>query len=198
MDRNLGSLDKATVSGAPLKTYGMYFQWGRKDPFPGKAASTGAAFEGVTGPVTTEYSVQNPTVYSIVGESDSAGNWNTEQLDNLWDEGTDKTIYDPCPAGYKVPAYVSTVGLWAGDNEGWVYNWDANNYAYGENVFPMAGWCSGGPSLSYEGSRSIILSANAHSSNARALLKIIRQDKGGFYYANYFKVEAASVRCVVE
>lgn len=197
MDRNLGALDAATAASATLETYGLYYQWGRINPFPGKAATTGS-FENASGPVSTDVALATPTTYYKVSESDSAGNWNSEDLAYLWEteEGA-KGVYDPCPPGYKVPKFDTSTGLWIKGNDGWTYNFDANNYAYGNAVFPMAGWCSGGYSLSYEGARSIIFSATAHS-NPRVNLKIIRKDKSGYYYANYFKVEAASVRCVVE
>lgn len=197
MDRNLGALDKATISAAGRKTYGMYYQWGRNIPLPGLVNST-ATFTAVTGPKSTAYAIANPTAIIHVTENDTNGNWNEENLEYLWEDSDHKKeIYDPCPPGYKVPSYDSSTGLWVEANTGWTYTWAANNYSYGNIVFPMAGWYSSGTSVSYEGERSIILSATAHS-NPRAKLKIIRQDKSGWYYGNYFKQEAASVRCVAE
>jgi len=196
MDRNLGALDKATAAAAGRETYGMYYQWGRSTPLPGFAVAT-AAVTVEDGPKSTAFAIANPTAFIKVSESDTAGNWNEEDLAYLWEtESGEKAIYDPCPPGYKVPSYNSETGLWVNGNDGWVYNWDANNFAYGEVVFPMAGWYSSSASVGYEGARSIIHSATAHS-NPRARLKIIRKDKDGYYYANYFKQEAASVRCVV-
>lgn len=198
MDRNLGALDKATTTSAGRKTYGMYYQWGRNNPLPGFAKAT-ADITVVDGPKSTAFSIANPTVFIKVSESDSAGNWNEENLPYLWEDSSKKKeIYDPCPPNYKVPSYSSSTGLWVNANTGWAFNWDANNYSFNDIVFPMAGWYSSGTSVSYEGARSIILSATAYSSAARARLKIIRQDKGGYYFANYFKFEAASVRCVAE
>ena len=197
MDRNLGAADKATTAAAPRKTYGMYYQWGRNNPLPG-FMKTAAEFTKVDGPKSTAYAIAHPTEFIKVSESDSAGNWNEEDLQYLWeDESHAKGLFDPCPPGYRVPAYNSETGLWTNGNDGWAYNWDANNYAYGDNVFPMAGWYSSSASVGYEAERSIILSSTAKSdSPARACLKIIRKDKGGYYYANYFRQEAASVRCI--
>lgn len=197
MDRNLGAIEKATSSAAGRETYGMYYQWGRSTPLPGPVKAT-ATITATNGPKSTAFAIANPTVFIQVSEKDENGNWNEEDLPNLWEDGDkNKEIFDPCPSGYKVPSYSSSTGLWVNGNDGWTYNWTNNNFAYGSIVFPMAGWYSSGASISYEGARSIILSATAHSA-PRARLKIIRQDKSGYYYANYFKEEAASVRCVAE
>lgn len=197
MDRNLGAIEKATSSAAGRETYGMYYQWGRSTPLPGPVKAT-ATITATNGPKSTAFAIANPTVFIQVPEKDENGNWNEEDLPNLWEDGDKKKeIFDPCPSGYKVPSYSSSTGLWVNGNDGWTYNWTNNNFAYGSIVFPMAGWYSSGASISYEGARSIILSATAHSA-PRARLKIIRQDKSGYYYANYFKEEAASVRCVAE
>jgi len=197
MDRNLGAIEKATSSAAGRETYGMYYQWGRSTPLPGPVKAT-ATITVTNGPKSTAFAIANPTVFIQVPEKDETGNWNEEDLPNLWEDGDkNKEIFDPCPSGYKVPSYSSSTGLWVNGNDGWTYNWTNNNFAYGSIVFPMAGWYSSGASISYEGARSIILSATAHSA-PRARLKIIRQDKSGYYYANYFKEEAASVRCVAE
>lgn len=197
MDRNLGAIEKATSSAAGRETYGMYYQWGRSTPLPGPVKAT-ATITATNGPKSTAFAIANPTVFIQVPEKDENGNWNEENLPNLWEDGDkNKEIFDPCPSGYKVPSYSSSTGLWVNGNDGWTYNWTNNNFAYGSIVFPMAGWYSSGASISYEGARSIILSATAHSA-PRARLKIIRQDKSGYYYANYFKEEAASVRCVAE
>lgn len=198
MDRNLGAINKATVASPTLDTYGMYFQWGRKDPFPGGAASVGATFEVVDGPLSTAYVTAHPTQYVKVAESDSAGNWNTEDLPYLWEaEDGSKTIYDPCPAGYKVPAYNTAYRMFKNDNDGWSYDFAGNWYTCGDIVLPICGWLTGSTTPSYIGQRAIILSSTAHS-NPRARLKIVRDDRGGFYYGNYYKMEAASVRCVQE
>ena len=64
------------------------------------------------------YSIQNPNVFIVCGFASRAdhvahntNNWCATRYDNLWDaEGTDytdhdvvKTVYDPCPFGYKLP-----------------------------------------------------------------------------------------------
>ena len=68
-----------------------YYQWGRKDPI----------FDNISKIVkrssNTMEAIQNPeTLYYNAG-----GNWNWIDNSNYW--GKEKTIYDPCPAGYRVP-----------------------------------------------------------------------------------------------
>ncbi len=112
MDRNLGALAKT----GNLST-GMMYQWGRKDPLPGPSSTSANALMAVAGTATTfvgrttvleggtalNYSIKNPTAY-IYNNSGDVGDWysnSANQGDDRW--GNNKTIYDPCPAGYKVP-----------------------------------------------------------------------------------------------
>ncbi|MFD1629278.1 T9SS type A sorting domain-containing protein [Pseudopedobacter beijingensis] len=143
MDRNLGAIANVEED---VKSYGLYYQWGRKDPFLGakdlgSKASPGnetTAFSTATEyyivnplyvdrtfsaianndvsiPVgkSVDYAIANPTKFiSYVGQvnSSSLGDWlNSEQIDNLWgfagidyNIATSKSIYDPCPLGFKV------------------------------------------------------------------------------------------------
>ena len=67
---------------------GLYYQYGRKDPF----STVAAADVSTSSDVTPEITTQNPrTFYS---------KWNPDS--NLW--GESKSTYDPCPPGYKVPS----------------------------------------------------------------------------------------------
>lgn len=106
MDRNLGGID----GGNYMR--GFCYQWGRKDPFP--AANGGyspynyvpermTAFSIYKGGLAdVQYTVQNPTAYIMANTN---AHWITEAdyRTDLW--GTSqKTIYDPCPAGWKVPS----------------------------------------------------------------------------------------------
>ena len=97
MDRNLGAL---TIADYDPRTYGLVYQWGRKDPFVGAVDSWNLAttYPDNTKSYATDiydynYSISNPTV-SLVDV-----NWNSDK--NLW--SSEKTIYDPCPAGWRVP-----------------------------------------------------------------------------------------------
>lgn len=80
------------------QSYGLYYQWGRKDPF---LQQHRWSYEGVianeeTGKIS--YSINHPDVY--ISRSDlTRWDWNYEHTAQ-W--STNKTIYDPCPPGWKV------------------------------------------------------------------------------------------------
>lgn len=93
MDRNLGA-------SAPWSE-GLYYQWGRKDPFEGNKALTIAANNGDK---DVSYSIQHPSTF-ISADMNNSLDWNKDSKDkesNLWNDGL-KSVYDPCPPGYKVP-----------------------------------------------------------------------------------------------
>ena len=119
MDRNLGATSAIPSDG--VATYGLFYQWGRKDPFmgacvttgnkqDGKAASTGTwtfqANSENTG--TIEFSIKNPT-YFLGRSSTKIDGWCWENQGELWAET--KTIYDPSPYGWKIPA--TTNNIWS-------------------------------------------------------------------------------------
>lgn len=107
LDRNIGALSASYSS--PLAN-GLFYQWGRKDPFPGAVenyvsggSGAGTLFalvpdafvtEDSSSGKTVDYSVKHPTTYFTVAESWIYNN-------SLW--GERKTDYDPCPIGWKVP-----------------------------------------------------------------------------------------------
>lgn len=111
-NRNLGALNDNDP--------GLYYQWGRKDPFPAdwEAATknTGVTIKGASSknaPVTdgaVAYTIANPTIFLYANNYQT---WISSEDDainaqSLWYTGTskkatDKTNYDPCPPGYIVP-----------------------------------------------------------------------------------------------
>lgn len=146
MDRNIGALAASYRAEDNTPSCGMFYQWGRKDPFVpyrsqsarlpvydaegtvlADAAGTAAAFDdapgwhlvdgGKTGDeATVEYVVRYPMNF-VCASDDGFYNWyripgGGRQRDDLWGctdyasasarTGT-KTIYDPCPPGYRVP-----------------------------------------------------------------------------------------------
>ena len=159
MDRNLGALanDNSTTDKI-LASYGLYYQWGRKDPFIGPAsynAANGASagmYNGGGSRVymktevssaeagTMDYAVRNPLTF-IVGVSGSEYDWLwSAHSDDLW--GDTKTVNDPCPYGWRVaPAAafndLSIVGAPAAgdaDKFGWTLGENGN-----ESLFIGAG-----------------------------------------------------------
>ena len=110
MDRNLGA-----TSAAPgdVVARGLLYQWGRKDPFLGsssistkmiEARSTvkwPAAVETSSETGTVNYATENPMVY-LTGSKSNKWDWHySSRNNNLWHSS--KTIYDPCPSGWRVP-----------------------------------------------------------------------------------------------
>ena len=134
LDRNLGATaakwdGSEASSGQPLETYGLYYQWGRKDPSMGPPTWDYAPINMVTAPYydyssaekdaaevvrfaapTLKDAVENP-MYLIMPTAQTQTyyfNWLYEKNDFLWgydaSKGSNerKTIYDPCPYGFKV------------------------------------------------------------------------------------------------
>ncbi|MFC4676508.1 BACON domain-containing protein [Dysgonomonas termitidis] len=114
MERNLGAMNNTPGDVGSL---GLMYQWGRKDPFPGSASTTAnteptyATVTKTQAPAGTSpnynigVAVANPLTF-YTGSSANSYDWYsiTASIKNdaLW--GASKTIYDPCPEGWKVPA----------------------------------------------------------------------------------------------
>lgn len=131
MNRNLGAYGNSNgsteKSSLILDSYGLYYQWGRKDPFLRPYyhdcsggddeyvynGSNSAAYveyvELSSENGTVAYTIANPTTFitnaACVDEEngDGIGDWLSTADSSLW-SGTTKTLYDPCPYGWKVPA----------------------------------------------------------------------------------------------
>ena len=166
LDRNIGAT-KAVCSNAndALATYGLYYQWGRKDPSMGPPAYNYSPINLNTAPYydfssdektaaevtqfaqpTLRNSVENP-MYLILPTGQPLSyifNWTYLRYDFLWgyDISTgmaSKTIYDPCPYGYRVPS--SELGALFSMGSG-----SAGTYGYTRTVngvqffFPYAGF----------------------------------------------------------
>ncbi len=130
MDRNLGALSAKKTDGL-AKTGGLYYQFGRKDPFPrmysdyqlygigGSGSSvrftqyssgTDVDVIGRTeGRVSIDVSIRNP--HTFHHPQDDEGDWVSSPnpyVDNPWNNPAGNTyvkgIFDPCPPGWKVPA----------------------------------------------------------------------------------------------
>ncbi|WP_073002940.1 fibrobacter succinogenes major paralogous domain-containing protein [Mariniphaga anaerophila] len=118
MDRNLGATSK-TVS--EIGTVGVQFQFGRKDPF------TASADYGTPSEVLLyDLEGNTPEIATVDGSKNLAFvtsnphtfvksqwvDWCDEFVTNWWQsEDGSKTAYDPCPAGWKVPALEDYAGL---------------------------------------------------------------------------------------
>lgn len=102
MDRNLGALSATPGDNLSI---GLLYQWGRKDPFMGSSSLTNTALAAATPAfptpnattTTIEYTIEHPSEFIAFQSFD----WLNSTNDNRWKE--EKTIYDPCPPGWKVP-----------------------------------------------------------------------------------------------
>ena len=145
MSRNLGALVDATIdSPTPVESFGLLYQWGRKDPFPGlcgdaPAAVAGTAVTAKEGPVSVAESIQNPTVISFAASKD----WqNDSDPSSLWLEAS-KTVYDPCPPGYMLPTRNKSCIFWSGSSiasdAAYRLNEANGSFSVGSLIFPLTG-----------------------------------------------------------
>jgi hypothetical protein len=137
MNRNLGSIAVGNYSR------GFLYQWGRKDPFPAADGNNYTPYSYVPArltshsiveaPITVAYAIANPTHFT----SHSAWMTTDDYRSNLWSD-TEKTIYDPCPAGWRVPTrtqmnnFKTNVGLGTLPGTGFIGTCSAGgDFAYG-------------------------------------------------------------------
>ncbi len=122
MDRNLGA---TSADPGQVRAFGLLYQWGRKDPFLGSSSIIvrKTAVSTVTWPSsvgstsstgTIGYAVSHPTTF--ITSNDNNYDWyytgSEDTDDTRWTpSGSVKSIYDPCPAGWRVPDG-GTDGIW--------------------------------------------------------------------------------------
>lgn len=119
MDRNLGA---TSATPGEVGALGLLYQWGRKDPFLGsssisyevEAKSTitwPSAVSSSSSRGTVAYATEHPTTFITYNTNNY--DWyyssDTSTDDTRWQ--STKTIYDPCPAGWRVPDGGSN-GVW--------------------------------------------------------------------------------------
>ena len=124
MDRNLGA---TSATPGDVGALGLLYQWGRKDPFlesssihyesMAEAKSTitwPSAVESNSSNGTIEYATAHPTTFITRNIRNSdwyyTGSSSTDNTRWTTSEST-KSIYDPCPAGWRVPDGGSN-GVW--------------------------------------------------------------------------------------
>lgn len=128
LDRNLGAATDTwdgfygtnTDPNKNIAYTGLYYQWGRKDPFFPAPFIDKNQWEDVDETehpvyenrrVSVDYAVRHPMTYFFDGTGRS-NSWvseeDNENFDHFWGyvsvrDDIVKTIYDPCPPGYRVP-----------------------------------------------------------------------------------------------
>ena len=236
MDRNLGALSNSATS--PLSN-GFFYQWGRKDPFPGAIESYVAADGGAgtymsttggtlklepavnsTRSVTVDYVIAHPDVFITSTE----GYWLPTPDNTLWGveskyqggqitETVYKSLYDPCPPGWKVPRarvmngtqHVELQEAWSGLSST-EYRWEAYGRGIylpttqGEAWYPNNGYITKEGKVIMVGQYCCYWSCDPYGGGLSFAMQLLR-DMGGrllFNPIQYGKVngEGHSVRCI--
>ena len=217
MDRNLGA---TSATPGDIGALGLLYQWGRKDPFLGSssisegvdAKSTITRPSGVTtdsSKGTIEYATANPTTFITFNESNYdwyyTGSSSTDNTRWTTSESS-KSIYDPCPAGWRVPdggrngvwstalgSSLSDCGTYDSTNEG--MNFSGMFGSASTIWYPASGYrYNYGGCLNAVGSYGYYWSA---SSNDGSAFDLFFKGSGFFYPSNdYNRVYGLSVRCV--
>ena len=145
MDRNLGAL---VDDIGDVRSFGLYYQWGRKDPFVGRGEISGSTFASTSPENAITYVDRDSSTdqidYVTRYPSRVVKNSTWNNADGYWADI--KTQYDPCPPGWRVPerdawsqfessqsfkykypdaGYVHNAGLNTG-----VHNWTLNRRNY--------------------------------------------------------------------
>ena len=188
MDRNLGA---TSATPGDVGALGLLYQWGRKDPFLGSSSisSNTLTKSTLTWPSavstssscgTVSFVTANPTTF--VYASSSPYDWHYSSRDNsLWTT-SDKTksIYDPCPAGWRVPDGGSN-GVWSkalGSSSSFDYTYSSTNegmnfsgkFGSASTIwYPASGSCSYNGSLGSLGYFGDYWSASPYGNNAYCL-----------------------------
>ena len=202
MDRNLGA---TTANVGELGSFGLFYQWGRKDPFLGCRSFTSAfnnyvlstgtwKNDGTT--ISAKLATQNPTTFYI--------NYSNVMPNGSW--ASKKTTQDPCPAGWRVPDGYTTSGVWAkassttsgtfanyGINFGGVFGSDETIW------YPAAGYLQYDQRYLYDiGKKGNYWSATPHSYDKQRAY-FFKFDSAGIYYDAYdYRSAGKSVRCCQE
>ncbi len=218
MDRNLG----AAAEGDS----GMFYQWGRKDPFSASPSSVlyhpdyGYDTTDPTmgyGEMTIAYAVAHPWAFMdhILLEDDredDTNDWLATQNPNLWGNKSSatrwsgessKSIYDPCPVGWKVPDHMgfkeAPYGIFS-TYDSYYMTWTSADGP--KACYPRGGYLMSG--AHYNPDRAALVWTNApayyngltyYKHNATAL-KI--SASGIESQARYTRDKALPVRCVKE
>ena len=147
--KQVGYITITQNNGNTRQGYATYYQFGRKDALPGiNAIAQGSySFDPAGGGHSIGDAIQHPwNMFRLAGIGTTYYvNWCNAAYYNLWsmdntvtgfnDNAVVKTIYDPCPAGFKMPVSNAFTGFTTnGQNGGpmnvsgaWDYGYNFNN-----------------------------------------------------------------------
>ena len=198
MDRNLGATSATATDGN--KTHGLYYQYGRKDPFTGdiERYNINGTSIGKTdikgGAVSFAKAVQNPATFNtIIGDWVSPNNYTDKNWNDIV-ESTGKTFFDPCPEGWRLPTK-DEFSSFSADS----FVWDSTNSGrkFNTNWFPASGYRNySDGSMSNVGSYGYYWSASPGSESYGCYLNFNSRFVNPSCYGN--RADGFSVRCVQE
>lgn len=157
----LGALNENNSDYNGPTSRGLFYQWGRNIPFPRAAAinaddvepvydmdNNPVIFETSAGAQPVSTTIEHPTTFYYTNAGGPS--WHTDGNDLWGGTSGNKTIFDPCPRGWKIPQNDKIWSTWTADTtspERFV--WEADRYsrlAYeggGSRAFyPAAGYYS--------------------------------------------------------
>ena len=154
LDRNIGALraNGGSSDAENRESIGTVYQWGRKDPVFASQPENGdwkRFYNTKNTRFTTVESIQMPN-HVATGSDD----WNRDGLTNLWSTSS-KTIYDPCPVGYRVAVKEVFSGFTTTGNnvdrlsqinnsgtfdKGFELKYDGNNTAWYPATYNLSYW----------------------------------------------------------
>ena len=217
MDRNLGA---TSATPGDVGALGLLYQWGRKDPFLGSSSiSSGveakstiswpSAVQSDASNGTISYATEHPT--TLILNSSNNHDWyyigDINTKDTRWQ--IEKTIYDPCPAGWRVPDGGND-GIWAKADfpSGTViYSYDSSNQGmlFGAGISSPASWYpaaglrsyGNGRNLMYVGNHGDYWSVSAYGGDLDGI-STLYFDSGGTIFRAHGSYRACSlpVRCM--
>jgi hypothetical protein len=211
LDRNLGAL--SATAGDHLAN-GLFYQFGRKDPFLGIASVDKNVAMVSTGVWNATVAVQpNPEQYVIahpmqhINNSTAPQDWYTtvaaNQNHSLWNS-SGKTMYDPCPYGYRVPQKLSwNINMTSGNpfftTANFVYKSGCLVYTEGQTevVYPICGCISAAGAYTNAGVKGYYRTCDRYGSkntaNHMEITPTSVNTSDGVYRAS-----GDSVRCIKE
>ena len=188
---------------------GLFYQWGRKDPFPASEGWTDQEkmLYTLTGTTSLSYkevdtsenlvaAIRQPARFFIA--ITSPGDWYTNSMSllnrTLWLPNT-KTIFDPCPVGWRVPGNQP----WTGLLQGGVFNSYLNGLVHPDaGYFPCTGYRR--PQTGRFDSLGNIVEWFAVASSSNECYGLIFQSVGVLRkeWSTYWRADGRSIRCVKE
>ena len=146
-------------NGGKKEGIATLYQFGRKDALPGTDTfypTNSYSFDNTTGGRSLGYAIQHPENMFIYAQTGTYYyDWCNATYDNLWsadnttygfnDNAVIKTVYDPCPVGFKMPASNAFTGFTSNGQyqsgaaninaNGTADSWDKFSAAYGHNFY---------------------------------------------------------------